>query len=63
MELSEGKCFVCGRSGGKFERVTYIDAPIGGVAMHAYCMSKFFAWLEESWYNVPPLMEKPNGAS
>src|SRR5262249_44052609 len=38
-----GICCHCGKSGGGFERVTYLGAPEGGVPVHhGKCLAKFF---------------------
>jgi hypothetical protein len=39
---SEARCPVCYQVGGKFERVTYTDAPLGGLPVHTDCIVDFF---------------------
>jgi hypothetical protein len=42
---SEARCPVCYQVGGKFERVTYTDAPLGGLPVHTDCIQDFFAYM------------------
>ena len=45
-----GKCAVCGKTNGFFQRATYEDAPDGGVTVHQGCLGAFYASLEsEQW--------------
>lgn len=45
-----GKCAVCGKSYGYFQRATYDGAPDGGVPVHGSCLAKFYENLErEEW--------------
>ena len=38
-----GICGYCGKSGGEFERATYlVGAPEGGVPVHRECLAAFF---------------------
>jgi hypothetical protein len=42
-------CRVCGRRGHRFEIVTYLDAPDGGLPVHQYCVRRFFVALDAGW--------------
>ena len=45
-----GKCAVCGKTSGYFQRATYEGAPDGGVTVHQGCLGAFYKSLEdEQW--------------
>lgn len=45
-----GRCAVCGKTSGYFQRATYDDAPDGGVTVHRECLARFYSQLEdEQW--------------
>ena len=41
--IEGARCPVCYQTGGKFEKVTYTDAPDGGLPVHTDCLQLFFA--------------------
>jgi hypothetical protein len=45
-----GKCIVCGKTSGYFQRATYEGAPDEGVTVHQNCLGKFYQQLmDEQW--------------
>jgi hypothetical protein len=50
--MDDARCPVCYQTGGKFERVTYTNAPLGGLPVHIDCLVLFFADMVDHQGNV-----------
>jgi hypothetical protein len=52
-------CRVCNRARGRFELVTYLGAPDGGIPVHQRCVRRFFVALDWGWEpsSGPPIIK------
>lgn len=60
-KLWVGRCAVCGKTNGHFEKATYEGAPDGGVTVHPWCLEKFYMGVEEqAWKEDVAAATKPS---